>query len=178
VIESASRRNAWELADRRALRPFFARLFGVGPREEVACSDERILRTACVLQLAYGAGDLRLPPGAQVGPLGSNDDGSRILLGDSTVAEVWITRHPAAGLSTAQGIGVDSLWHADTVIAERPATLSTVKLSPPSAPPEYLGLGFIVVDSMTAINLTVTTATPVSRDNALRFILGSITPAG
>ena len=178
VIESAPRRNAWEQGDRRALPPFFAALFGLGPRGEADCPDNTVLWDPCVLQLAYGAGDLRLAAGGRVGPLGSNDDGSQIVLEDSTVVEVWVTEYPAAGLSTTQGIGLDSLRRVDTIIAGRPAMLSTVKLSPPSATATYLGLGFITVDSVTAINFSVTTATPSSRDAALRFIARSIAPAG
>jgi hypothetical protein len=178
VIISAPRRAAWANPEGRALRPFLVRTIGLGPREQVDCPEDAVAREACVLQLAYGAGDLHLPAGTRVGPLGGNDDGSRIVLEDSTVVEVWVTEHPAAGLSTMGGIGVDSLRQADTVIAGLPATLSTVKLLSPSSAPEYLGLGFITVDSVTAINFSATTATATSRDAALRFIVRSVTPAG
>jgi hypothetical protein len=178
VIASAPRRNAWEHPNPRAFGTFAARIVGLGPHEEPECSEDSILRETCVLQLAYGAGDLRLPPGSRLGPLGTNDDGSHIVLGDSTVVDVWVTRKAPVGLATPNGAAVDSVWHADTTIAALPATLSTVKLSWPSGSPEYLGQGLITVDSMTVINFIVMTATPTSRDDALRFIARSIAPAG
>ena len=145
------------------------------PRSE-ACSDDAILEERCVLTLTRGAGSVRLPPGALVEPLGSNSDGKHIVLEDSTVVEIWVTEVPADGLATTGGIGIDSTWRADTVIAGRPAAISTFRLVSPAREPEYVGLGFITVNGETAINFSVSTATPPSRDNALRFIAASVSP--
>ena len=141
-----------------------------------SCPSEIVLESDCVLQLSRGGG-LRLPAGALVTSLGSNPDGRHIVLEDSTVVEVWITEAPADGLATTGGVGVDSTWRSDTTIAGLPATLTTFRLVSPSAAPEYGGLGFVAVDSQTAINFSVSTATPSSRDGALRRIAASISPA-
>lgn len=148
-----------------------------GPPSDPACSNDTILNTVCVLELARGAGSLRLPPGSLVSPLGANPDGKHIVLEDSTVVEVWVTEYPADGLATAGGVGIDSTRRSDTTIVGRPATLTTLRLLSPVAAPEYVGLGFVTMDTVTAINFTVSTATPSSRDRALRSIAASISPA-
>lgn len=147
------------------------------PSPDRSCSNDTILRSECVLELPRGAGSLRLPPASLVTPLGSNPDGRHIVLEDSTVVDVWITEDPADGLATAGGASVDSIWRSDTTIAGLRATWTTFRLVSASAGPEYVGLGFVIVDKVTAINFTVSTATPSSRDRALRLIAMSISPA-
>lgn len=92
------------------------------------CEPGRILDRACLLQLARGAGALALPPLASIGALGKNPDGSKIVLEDSTVVEVWVTEPPVTGALAASGAGIDSLWLADTAVAGRSEELSRALL--------------------------------------------------
>ena len=155
-------------------RVFIEFLPDTSASRDPACANDTILDTVCVLELARGAGTVRLPPGSLVSPLGANPDGKHIVLEDSTVVDVWITEYPADGFTTSGGVGIDSTWRFDTTIVGRPATFTTLRLRSPVAAPEYVGLGFVTVDTVTAINFTVSTATPNSRDRALRAIASSI----
>src|SRR5258707_163150 len=95
-----------------------------GSRGSGACAIRRIDPEPCLLNLARGAGSIRLPPLTTVTPLGKNPDGRHLVLEDSTDLEVWVTEYPADGLA-ASGPGptrADSMSRRDTTVAGRPAT--------------------------------------------------------
>lgn len=139
------------------------------------CTPGRVLDHACTLQLARGAGALELPPLASIGPLGKNPDGSKIVLEDSTVVEVWVTESPVTGALASRGSGIDSLSYADTAIAGRSAALVTARVRPiHMGASHYLGTASVMVDEEHAINMMVWTDTPQSRDAVLRWLLGRL----
>ena len=134
--------------------------------------------SSCMLQLARGAGTIAVPAGTSVQPLGRNPDGNQLVLEDSTVVDVWVSEEPDDGLAAAAGTHADSLVRVDTTIAQWPASLTTVKLVQSDAPPVYIGMLVVTLDSLRTVNASVTTSTPDSRDEALRWIIGQLSFTG
>lgn len=143
---------------------------GVPAQNEVPCLNDSIMSHACVLQLPR-TGGMRVPPRTLVSALGSNPDGSELVLPDSTVVEIWVTEYPAGGLAAAGGFRTDSIVHSDTTVSGYTTSISTVKLLPPVGAPVYVGLAHVTIDTGTAVNLSVSTATPSSRDRSLLEVL-------
>ena len=148
---------------------------GSGPSGE--CHTPEGERTTCVIRLARGAGTLRLPPGTTVEPLGDNPGGRHFVLDDSTDVDVWVSEEPDDGLAASGGMSTDSMHRADTTFGGFPATFVTVKLTHPKDAPVYLGMFFVTLDSVRAVNVALSTTTPVSRDQALRDLAGQLTLA-
>jgi hypothetical protein len=143
---------------------------------KTVCPTKGVSAHGCVLRLARRAGTFQVPPLATIGPLGQNPDGREIILADSTVVNVWVTESPATGGMATGGAGIDSLTHSATIVARHRAALETLEIrSPRSGARHYVGSASITVDAERAVNFLVQTATPRSRDAALRALLAGWT---
>jgi hypothetical protein len=129
--------------------------------------------SANAFQLPDSLGTVQLAPGTVAGPLGRNPHGREFILEDSTVIEVWVTPEPAtASLMSTSPVTMSASTLCRTTIRGHPAIIAKVALTKPggTTPSVYVGTASIILDSATAINLAVTTATASSRDNALRLV--------
>jgi|SRR5213592_880155 len=122
------------------------------------------------LDLPSSVGTIRLPPGAVSEPLGSNPDGRKFILEDSTVLEIWVTPEPAVGLAATGGTGAGPIGSCDTRIGRFAATVTRAALVAPSGDSVFVGLLNITLDQQHALNVAVTTATGPSRDAVLNEV--------
>ena len=115
-------------------------------------------------------GTIRLPPGAVSEPLGSNPDGRKFILEDSTVLEIWVTPEPAAGLAATGGTGTGTVRSCDTRLGRFAGTVTRASLGSPNHASVFVGLLNIILDQKHALNVAVTTATGPSRDAILNEV--------
>jgi hypothetical protein len=148
-----------------------------GPSSDAEpCPAAGVAERACRVELSRDAGALRVPAGTAIEPLGANPAGRHLVLPDSTVAEVWVTEYAADGLAASSDTRIDSVQHADTLIAGRSTQLVSLRMVPSSGAPVYAGLAYMTLDSARAVNFSIETASRSSRDRALRDIVGAFAP--
>ena len=125
-----------------------------------------------LFQLPDSLGTIPLPPGTVAGPLGNNPDGRQFILEDSTLIELWVTPEPVGGLMASSQVRLSASTNCRATIGGRPTVINRLEFTKPGGtiPSAYVGIANIVLDSTHTINLTVTTATASSRDEALRFL--------